>query len=376
MQKNKSMNLGSSEERRDHHDTTGSGLGTSRGTTDVPSYNVSNLPKSNFVADPNVVSNIASRDHHNDTEVSETISPAITKETYRPIEREERVTAVDREIHQDHFQTRIQPIHDKEVLAEEHRHNVLPVEHREVRHGMDKEITSKLESERQKFHDTREVLPTQHTVSEFTATIQGEHAHHHVHENVQPVIEREIIQPSVVHTTVPIHERIEKAPTFHPATVQPKMTLEEYRRAGGTLEGKREMKHIFEGEPLVKENGGASQTHPYKYGEASSGTIGTSETTMGQGMKAEGSGMGMGTRTEGSVMDMDTGMAGMRRLEDNTYMEGTTTTTTHDVPAGATTKAKRERMPMMRTKSGRDMRTIRAASPHQGTSPSRHVSSH
>lgn len=93
-------------------------------------------------------------------------------------------------------------------------------------------------------------------------TVVGEHHHHHVYETVQPVIEREIIQPIITHTTIPIHERIEKDPSFHPKTIQPVMTMEEFLRAGGTLEGRAERVDLFEGEPQVMENGGADQTHP------------------------------------------------------------------------------------------------------------------
>lgn len=83
-----------------------------------------------------------------------------------------------------------------------------------------------------------------------------------MYEIVQPVIEREIIQPTVTHTTIPIHERIEKEPSFHPKTIQPVMTMEEFIRAGGTIEGRAERMDIFEGEPQVTENGGADITHP------------------------------------------------------------------------------------------------------------------
>jgi hypothetical protein len=113
-------------------------------------------------------------------------------------------------------------------------------------------------------------MPLERTTTS-AGTIAGEHVHHHVHEQVQPVIEREVIQPSVIHTTVPIHERIEHAPTFHPATVQPRMTMEEYMKAGGTLDGKPEVRDLFEGEPQVRENGGAHQTHPNAYSNSASG---------------------------------------------------------------------------------------------------------
>ncbi|KAH0610618.1 uncharacterized protein H6S33_012145 [Morchella sextelata] len=213
----------------------------------------------------NAAKEFISRDKKHDTEVREAFNPAVTKEVIIPKETEETTIAVDRELHQRHYQTRVQPIEDKEVLPEEHRHQVMPVETRVTKDVDEDLVRRRLEEEKLKFKSTREVLPVEHT-NIAGATITGEHAHHHVYEQVQPVIEREVIQPAVIHTTVPIHERIEHAPTFHPVTVQPKMTLEEYKRAGGVLEGRNETIDMFEGEPEVRENGGAHQTHPDAYG--------------------------------------------------------------------------------------------------------------
>ncbi|KAF8463081.1 hypothetical protein BDZ91DRAFT_732453 [Kalaharituber pfeilii] len=196
-----------------------------------------------------------------DTEVREVVNPAITKEVVIEENREKKVTAVDRELHQDHYQTRVQPVLDKKILPEEHVHRSLPVEYKERKHHKQEEIRRALEEERSRFQSTREVLPTRHTV-ESGETVIGEHHHHHVYEMVQPVIEREVIHKVVTHTTVPIHERIEKDPSFHPKTIQPVMTMEEFLRAGGTIEGRAERMDIFEGEPQVMENGGADRTHP------------------------------------------------------------------------------------------------------------------
>ena len=193
-----------------------------------------------------------------DTEVREIVKPAITREVIREENREHLTTAVDRELHQDHYQTRVQPIIDRQVLAEEHKHRAMPVVYKEHRHNKEKEIERAIEEERSRFKSTREVLQTKHIV-EAGPTVVGEHHHHHVYETVQPVIEREIIQPIVTHTTVPIHERIEKDPSFHPKTIQPVMTMEEFLRRGGTIDGMTERRDIFEGEPQVMENGGADQ---------------------------------------------------------------------------------------------------------------------
>lgn len=89
----------------------------------------------------------SSRDKKHDTEVRETFHPAVTKEIIIPKETEETTIAVDRELHQGHYQTRVQPIEDKEVLEEEHRHNILPVENRIQRAVDDELVRRRLEEE-------------------------------------------------------------------------------------------------------------------------------------------------------------------------------------------------------------------------------------
>ena len=64
-----------------------------------------------------------------------------------PRETIRETVVVDREVHHDHHQTRIQPIEDKVREAEKHEQNVLPIERREQRHGKDAEVQRKLEQE-------------------------------------------------------------------------------------------------------------------------------------------------------------------------------------------------------------------------------------
>jgi len=194
------------------------------------------------------------------TSVHETYEPAVVRETVKPIEREEQTVAIDRERHQDHYQTRVQPVEDHVREAERHKNQVLPTEERHVGHGKDSMVDQKLAAEHNQFRSTQTVLPT--TKQATTSTVEGEHIHHHVHETVQPVIEREVVQPTVVHTTKPVHEKIEHTPTIHPATVQPKMTMEEFQAAGGDLKGRHEARREFKGEPVVRENGGADEKKP------------------------------------------------------------------------------------------------------------------
>ena len=55
---------------------------------------------------------------------------------------------------------------------------------------------------------------------------------------VQPVIQRETVQPTVVHQTVGIHEKIHDAPIVHEATTLPTINAAEFlsqKKAGGPL---------------------------------------------------------------------------------------------------------------------------------------------
>jgi hypothetical protein len=122
------------------------------------------------------------------------------------------------------------------------------VEHRQFKHGNDDHVKGRLAAEQSQFKNTREVGSTQHTQST-GATVTGEHVHHHVHENIQPVIHKETIQPSVVHSTVPVHEIHQNEAKHHTATSLPAVTMDEFNRQGGSLSGREERTDSFGGEP-------------------------------------------------------------------------------------------------------------------------------
>lgn len=62
------------------------------------------------------VSKFVSRDGKHDTTVDESIQKAVTEEHVRPHQHEDTTTAVDKEVHQDHHHTAVQPIEAKETL--------------------------------------------------------------------------------------------------------------------------------------------------------------------------------------------------------------------------------------------------------------------
>ncbi|TVY46533.1 hypothetical protein LCER1_G009324 [Lachnellula cervina] len=194
------------------------------------------------------IGNFLSKDGKHETTVHETINPAVQNEHVTRTQLNEQTKAVDREVHQDHHHTSVQPIQDREVLPEQHSHQMAGVEHRNIKHGSDEHARSKLAAEQAQFKNTREIGETQRSTAQ-GETISGEHVHHHVHENIQPVIQKETIQPSVVHTTVPVHEVHQNEAKHHTASQLPPVSLSEFKSQGGQLGGREERTDAFAGEP-------------------------------------------------------------------------------------------------------------------------------
>lgn len=71
-----------------------------------------------------------------------------------------------------------------------------------------------------------------------------------VHENVVPVIHKSTIQPEVVHTTQPIHETHHVQSQHHGVSALPMKSLDEFKHAGGILEGNKGPTHEeYDGPP-------------------------------------------------------------------------------------------------------------------------------
>ncbi|MCJ1394908.1 hypothetical protein MMC18_007788 [Xylographa bjoerkii] len=224
------------------------------------------------------VSDFMAKAGHHDTTVHEKVAPAIVQEEILKKRHEEATTAIDREVHQDHYHTSIQPVKDREVLPEQHMHQMAPVETRELHHGDESAIRARLEQEATQFKSTRVEGAVQETHS-VAPTIAGEHVHHHVHETIQPVVQKETIQPSVVHTTVPIHEVHYNEAKHHAASALPAVSMADFKRQGGSLTGREERYDGFEGEP--KGVSSAVGTAESDLGGTGSGLTGSNRTTGG-----------------------------------------------------------------------------------------------
>lgn len=221
------------------------------------------------------VKEFMSKSGHHDTTVHEKVAPAVTHESHQLQQHEQIQTAIDKEVHQDHYHTSIQPIKDREVLPEQHHHNLAAVEHRSFEHGNDAQVKERLAAEAAQFRDQRTEVEAVHTKS-IAPTIGGEHIHHHVHETIQPVVNKETIEPHVVHTTVPIHEVHHNAAQHHSASALPAVSMADFKKQGGVLTGREERYDGFEGEPRT-----VGGSHTSGTGLTGAGITGSSHSHTG-----------------------------------------------------------------------------------------------
>jgi hypothetical protein len=135
------------------------------------------------------VKGLMTKSGQHDTTVHEKVNPAVQNETVEEQKHEQYISAIDKEVHQDHYHTTEQPVVDKEILPEQHHANVIPVEHRSYEHGSKDEVDTRLAKERAGYVDTTQKIEGQ-TTREIAPIVAGEHKHHHVHETIQPVVQK------------------------------------------------------------------------------------------------------------------------------------------------------------------------------------------
>ncbi|KAI1359248.1 hypothetical protein F5Y08DRAFT_332482 [Xylaria arbuscula] len=143
-------------------------------------------------------------------------------------QREQKV--VDKERHQDHYKTTVQPLKERQVMPEKHQHEQADTERRYIDHrSNENDAKVMLERKQGQFKNTSEEAGTQReTVQEPTLT--SEHVHHHLHETVQPVVDKETVIPSVTHKVKPVKEVHQEQTIDEGVTMNPAMSREEFER--------------------------------------------------------------------------------------------------------------------------------------------------
>jgi len=265
------------------------------------------------------VKDFMSKSGHHDTTVQEEVAPAVKHETVKPTRHEEVTTAVDKEVHQDHYHRQVQPVQDREVLPEQHKHNVGGVVNREFDHRNNQETERALKAEQAKLRDERVVQETQTSQSR-APVVEGEHVHHHVHETIQPVIQKEVIQPEVVHTTVPVHEVHHQSAQHHGTTTLPPVSINEFKKQGGVLSGHHERTSKFDGCPE-----GVHETGTCPEGSHAGYTSGQGQRTAGHSEGLQSSSSHHTSGTTGSHTSGTTGSTGLHQ----TSTTGTSTSSHH-----------------------------------------------
>ncbi|CAK4030453.1 Hypothetical predicted protein [Lecanosticta acicola] len=185
---------------------------------------------------------------HHDTTVYERVAPAIYHETITREDHEDTQTVYDREIHQDHYHFTLQPVEDEEVTEDKVEFNMLPVDQKVFAHGDPSDVENAISQEAAKF--TTEIVRVDgNKTSSTSPPIVGEHFHHHVHETIQPIINKRTLEPHVIHTTIPIREVHHNQSIFHATSSLPQLSMADFKRQGGALNGREERIDSFEGEP-------------------------------------------------------------------------------------------------------------------------------
>jgi len=198
------------------------------------------------------------------TEVCSEVAPEVVQEHVIPQERVETVEAIDRERHIHHHQHRVQPINDAQTLETSHIIQTAPEVLREHKEDMLPEHQQKLHEQRTQYANQQVVDDVQRTQANLGTQVNT-HEHHHIHETIQPVIQRETVQPTVIHNTVGVHERLHEAPIVHEMTELPAMTQAEFLKQkesnGPMAHGDKGHTHQFyEGAPRVGGGGSRQET--------------------------------------------------------------------------------------------------------------------
>ena len=126
------------------------------------------------------------------TTVTEEVAPAVEHETVKKQHETQEQTVIDKEKHQDHYHTTIQPLKDQEVLPTQENEVVAEREFKDVDHR-DGGVRAKVQGREAGFEDTR--VEEKSEVRTQAPMVEGEHVHHHLHETIQPVIEKGEFRP-------------------------------------------------------------------------------------------------------------------------------------------------------------------------------------
>lgn len=121
-----------------------------------------------------------------DTTVEANVNPAVEHTHVKKTHETREQKFVEKEKHQDHYHTTIQPLKDSEVLPEKHDYTQEQKERNIDRD--DGTARAKAENDTAGLQSSIDEKKFESEAHE--PTVVNEHVHHHLHETVQPVIEK------------------------------------------------------------------------------------------------------------------------------------------------------------------------------------------
>jgi hypothetical protein len=168
-----------------------------------------------------------------DTEVTQEIAPAVEHEHVKHEHETREQKVVDREIHQDHYHTTVQPLQDRDVKAVKEDTQIEATEERRINKDKEGEkIKAKVAADQAAFKSTHD--EETHETKSTEATASATSVHHHLHETIQPVIEKEVIVPELTHKIKPVHEVVTEKTVDHGVTTSKPISLQDFQgKLGG-----------------------------------------------------------------------------------------------------------------------------------------------
>lgn len=117
------------------------------------------------------------------------VNPAVEHETIKREHETKEDTVIDKERHQHHYHTSVQPLKDREVLPTQHDEEVAPLKVQEFDHDDGKNIPADVDARNAEFQSKTEEGQTFESTTQ-TEKVAGDQVHHHLHETIQPVVEK------------------------------------------------------------------------------------------------------------------------------------------------------------------------------------------
>lgn len=130
-----------------------------------------------------------------------------------------------------------------------------------------------------------------------------------MYETIQPVVEKEVIQHTVHHTVVPIHEVVHTEPKFEGVTALKPLTMAEFQASGGVLgpHGKNaNIDHFATGSTVAPTTGTSGTSSGASNVASPTGTSSTATSRALDSATARSSGHTRGTEGTGSISNLET----------------------------------------------------------------------